>query len=179
MAERAALEVMPIVDRAAFMVSRSRLARGVGPRLAEALGVPCPEPCRFGMSDGGGPLLLAYAPCQWLVLLPAAEAERARIAMQKALSGVTAHVFDFDGGLEGISAGGPGAPGLMAAASTVDFSADAFPTGMGVRTRFVHQSALVLRRDDSPTFEIFYDGSLGWSMEQWLRTTLGLIPSTG
>jgi sarcosine oxidase subunit gamma len=144
--ERSDLRVTPIRDRG-LLLMQTASASALQAALEQEIGLTLPPPLNTTALDGYAVLWLA--PREWLLDLPAAEADPIATALTRRLSSSLAVVTDLSDGLVSLEVSGSGAAGILMTGCSLDLGPNRFPPGRVVRTALADVPA-ILRNPGEP-----------------------------
>ena len=160
------------IERAAewplWMLAVSRAIADPAAVIERAVGYAAPRrPNHYARSSKGDGFCLWFSPHRWLVRCDVGDPFAERLA--HGMSDATACAVNVTGSMLGVHLIGKGARGILSQGCHLDLSSRAFPAGMGARTLFVFDAAVVLCGIVSPdSFTLYYDASLDAPMTDWL-----------
>lgn len=138
-----------------------------------ATGVALPvEANRFATS---GDVSIAWlGPDEWLIIAPGGQEGALCTAMESALEGRHHAVTDVSANRSVFRLSGTGVRDLLAAGSPFDFHPRNFAAGDCTQTVLARTGAIILQRDDAPSYDILVRRSFARYLWQWLETAARL-----
>jgi sarcosine oxidase subunit gamma len=163
------------VPDCALVIVRSDSA---SPAIATALGIaPAERPNKF--VEACGRLIAWLGPDEWIVIGARGEEARLCSRLDLALEGTHHAVVDISGSRAVFRLSGTSARALLSAACSLDFHPRLFGVGDCAQTNFARTGALILMRDDRPTFDVVVRRSYASYVLGWLRAAIGVGVGVG
>ena len=142
------------------------------PAVERVLGVRAPRPA--GLASGNGSVtVFGLGPDEWLVRTRAEEEEQWVARLEEATADSFSAVVLVSDAYRVFTVAGPDSLDVLAQATGVDVHPSAFPTGRAVRAAFAKISALIHRRDDRPSFDIYLDAAVVQYAGRWIASAIG------
>ena len=142
------------------------------PAVEAALGAALPRPA--GRVARNGPItVFGLGPDEWLVRVPPDEEEHWLGRLEAAVAGSFAAAVLVSDAWSVFTVTGPDTLDVLAQSTGVDVHPSAFPDCRAVRAGFARTFALIHRRDDRPSFDVYVDASLSLYTGRWLESAIG------
>ena len=146
------------------------------PALERALGVPLPGPAGLA-SESRFITVFGLGPDEWLVRTRHEDEDDWLARLREAAAGSFSAVVLVSDAWRVFTIAGPGTLDVLAQATGVDVHPSVFPTGRAVRAGFASISALIHRRSDRPSFDVYVDTSLARYTVRWIESATGARPA--
>jgi len=170
--ERAELRVTPIRDRGLLLLQTAS-ASDLQAALNAEVGLTLPP--ALGTTTLDGRALLWLAPAEWLLELPAAEADPIGAALTRRLSASLAAVTDLSDALVSFEMSGSGAAEILMTGCSLDLGPDRFPTGQVARTALADVPAILWKLGDPDRIRCLIERAFADHFLEWLG---GATPGT-
>ena len=155
--------VTEITDRALVIVRNDPALPGLKKVLGTAL------PTRHNRFVEAQDRTIAWVgPDEWMIIGTSGEQGHLCSKLDLALEDVHHAVVDVSGGRTIIRLSGSRARGLLSAAASLDFHPRAFSPGQCAQTNLTRTDALILMRDEKPTFDLVVRRSYALYVRNWL-----------
>ena len=136
-----------------------------------ALGLPLPPAGRASRS--GSVTVFGLGPDVWLIRTAPEEEEEWRARLKEAVAGSFSAVVLVSDAWRVFTISGPDTLEVLAQGTGVDVHPSVFPAGHAVRAGFARITALLHRRDDRASFDVYVDSALERYAGQWLEAAVG------
>ncbi len=159
--EAVALSALPLVGQITFRGEAACL-----PLAAAAFGTGVPAANRF--ESDGARAALWLGPDEWLLVLPRGEVATTIARFDMALAGAHFAAVDSSSARLGLELSGPRARAVMEKSCHVDLHPRRFGPGHVAQSTVARVPAIVLQRDERPTYWIFVRPSYAPYLARWL-----------
>lgn len=159
--EGAALSALPLLGQITFRGEAACL-----PLAAAAFGTGLPAANRF--ESDGARAALWLGPDEWLLLLPRPEVATTIARFDMALAGAHFTAVDTSSGRLGLELSGREARAVMEKSCHVDLHPRRFGPGHVAQSAVARVPAIVLQRDERPTYWVFVRPSYAQYLARWL-----------
>ncbi|BBK32188.1 sarcosine oxidase subunit gamma [Stella humosa] len=136
------------------------------PLASAALGVALPSAANRFESDGARAALW-LGPDEWLVLVPRPEVATTIARFQMALAGYHYAAVDTSAGRLGLEIAGPAARTVMEKGCHLDLHPRQFGPGHVAQSTFARVPAIILQRDERPTYWLLVRPSYSVYLARW------------
>lgn len=143
-----AIRALPIQARYSLRVNEAELA-GAGTAAGFSLDIPINT--RSGSAERAS---IRLGPNEWLLVGPYGEAQAMMEQIDAALSGRFYTLVDVSHRNVGIMVSGRRAADVLNSGCPLDLAEAAFPTGMATRTLMGKAEIVLMRLDDTPTYQV-------------------------
>lgn len=156
------LTALPILGQIAFRAGADCL-----PLAAAALGVSLPAEANRFQSDGARAALW-LGPDEWLLLVPRPEVATTIARFEMALAGHHFAAVDTSAARLGLALSGPMARTVMAKSCHLDLHPHRFGPGHVAQTTLARVPAVILQRDELPSYWVLVRPSYAMFVTRWL-----------
>ena len=137
-----------------------------------ALGLALPPPAGRA-SRSGFVTVFGLGPDEWLIRTAPEEEEEWCARLNEAAAGSFSAVVLVSDAWRVFTISGPDTLEVLAQGTGVDVHPSVFPAGCAVRAGFARITALIHRRDDRASFDVYVDSALERYAGQWLEAAVG------
>ena len=142
------------------------------PAMERVLGVTMPRPDGL-VARSGSVVVFGPGPDEWLIRTAPNEEDHWLARLEEAVAGSFSAVVLVSDAWRVFTVTGPDTLDVLAQATGVDIHPSVFPAGRAVRAGFAAITALLHRRDDRPSFDIYVDASLARYAARWIESAIG------
>lgn len=175
--EAVSLAALPLFGQITFRGEAACL-----PLAAAAFGVGLPAANRF--ESDGARAALWLGPDEWLLVLPRAEVATTIARFDMALAGAHFAAVETSSGRLGLEISGPRARTVLEKACHLDLHPRRFGPGQVAQSTFARVPAIILQRDEQPTYWLLVRPSFAQYVARWVidamaEFRLAPIPGAG